>query len=54
MNAPVPQAPRWTAAELRRRRARSVAIGLALGFLVLMFYAVTIAKLGPQILVRPL
>jgi hypothetical protein len=38
----------------RRQRARSVAIGIALGFLVLLFYAVTIAKLGPQVLNRPL
>ena len=38
----------------RRRRARSLAIGLALGFLVLLFYVVTIAKLGPQVLNRPL
>lgn len=38
----------------RRQRARSVAIGLALGALVLMFYAVTIVKLGPGVLDRPL
>jgi hypothetical protein len=54
MNAPVPPAARLTEAELKRRRARSVAIALALGFLVLMFYVVTIAKLGPQVLNRPL
>ena len=41
-----------TPAELRRRRARSVAIALALGFLVLVFYAVTIAKMGPGIVNR--
>lgn len=46
--------PRFTEADLRRRRARSIAIGLALGFMVLLFYAVTIAKLGPQVLNRPL
>jgi hypothetical protein len=45
---------RLTPEETRRRRARSLAIGLALGFLVLLFYAVTIAKLGPQVLNRPL
>jgi threonine/homoserine/homoserine lactone efflux protein len=54
MAVPGPSGPRWTAEELKRRRSRSVAIGLALGFLVLMFYAVTIAKLGPQVLNRPL
>jgi hypothetical protein len=38
----------------RRRRARSIAIALALGALVALFYAVTIVKLGPGVLVRPL
>ena len=38
----------------RRRRARSIAIGLALGALVLLFYLVTIVKLGPGVLHRPL
>lgn len=43
-----------TPEEKRRRRARSIAIALALGFMVLLFYVVTIAKLGPQVLNRPL
>ena len=43
-----------TPVELKRQRARSIAIGLALGFMVLMFFAVTIAKMGPQVLNRPL
>jgi hypothetical protein len=47
-------APILTPAQERRRRNRSVAIGLALGFLVLLFYAVTLAKLGPQVLNRPM
>ncbi len=38
----------------RRRRARSIAIALALGTLVLLFYLVTVAKLGPGVLKRPL
>jgi hypothetical protein len=38
----------------RRRHARSVAIALALGALVLLFYVVTIVKLGPGVLQRPL
>jgi hypothetical protein len=54
MNAPLPPAARLTEAETKRRRARSIAIAVALGVLVLMFYAVTIAKLGPQVLNRPL
>lgn len=49
-----PQRHKLSPEEARRRRARSVAIGLALGFMVLLFYAVTIAKLGPQVLNRPL
>jgi cell division septal protein FtsQ len=46
--------PRITPEEARRRRARSIAIALALGFMVLLFYVVTIVKLGPQVLNRPL
>lgn len=38
----------------RRRRARSIAIGLVLGALALLFYVVTIVKLGPGVLNRPL
>ncbi|HEY7384996.1 MAG TPA: hypothetical protein VH743_15110 [Beijerinckiaceae bacterium] len=40
--------------DIRRRRSRSIAIALALGAFVVLFYLVTIAKLGPQILSRPL
>jgi hypothetical protein len=43
-----------TPEEQKRRRNRSIAIALALGALVLIFYVVTIAKLGPQALQRPL
>jgi hypothetical protein len=43
-----------TEEQKRRRRARSIAIALALGALVLLFYALTIAKLGPDVLRRPL
>ncbi len=43
-----------SAEEQRRRRTRSIAIGLALGGLVLLFYLVTIVKLGPGILNRAL
>jgi hypothetical protein len=43
-----------TEEQKRRRRARSLAIGLALGALVLLFYVVTIVKLGPGALNRPL
>ena len=50
--APVP--PDLSPEDQRRRRRRSLAIALVLGSLVVLFYAVTIAKLGPQVLQRPL
>jgi len=43
-----------TAEQRRRQRRRSLAIGLVLGSLVLLVYVVTIAKLGPGVLERPL
>ena len=43
-----------TPEQRRSRSHRNIAIGLAIGFLVLLFYAVTIAKLGPGVLARPL
>jgi hypothetical protein len=33
---------------LRRRRRRSIALGLALGFLVLLFYVLTFVKMSAQ------
>lgn len=35
---------------LRRQKGRSLAIGLGLGLLVLLFYAATIVRLGPNAL----
>ena len=43
-----------TAEQKRRRNARAIAIALSLGALVLLFYVVTIVKLGPAVLQRPL
>jgi len=43
-----------TADEARTRRKRSVAIALVLGCLVILFFVLTMAKLGPQVLNRPL
>lgn len=43
-----------TAEMRRRRRARSRAIALTLGGLVILFYLVTIVKMGPAILHRPM
>ena len=55
MSAREPIGPHGLSPEdLRRRRARSIAIAVALGVLVVLFYAVTLVKLGPQILNRPM
>ena len=43
-----------TEEQKRRRRARSIAIALVLGGLVLLFYIITIVRLGPNVLTRPL
>ena len=43
-----------TEEQKRRRRARSIAIALSLGVLVVLFYLVTIVKLGPAVMNRPL
>lgn len=40
--------------QARARRNRNVALGVALGALCLLFYAVTIVKFGPSVLGRPL
>jgi hypothetical protein len=50
-----PKAPlRLTPEEQKRRRKRSLALALTLGVLVLLFYVVTLAKLGPDVLQRPM
>ena len=48
MSVPVP--PIDEAA--RRRRRNSVALGLLLGFLVLLFYVLTIVKMGPGVITQ--
>jgi hypothetical protein len=42
-----------TEAQKRARRSRSIAIGLALFGLVVLFYVMTLVK-GPAVLIRPL
>jgi hypothetical protein len=42
-----------TERQQRARRARSIAIAVSLGVLVVLFYIVTLVK-GPGVLVRPL
>lgn len=49
-----PQHHGLTDEEARRRRRRSLAIAAVLFALVALFYALTVVKLGPQILSRPL
>ena len=43
-----------TEADRKRRRSRSIALAVTLALLVLLFYVVTIAKMGPEVLQRPL
>ena len=45
---------RLTPAQQKSRRARNIALGLAVGFLVVLFYAITVVKLGPGVFDRPL
>jgi len=42
-----------TEQQQRARRARSIAIAVSLGVLVVLFYVMTLVK-GPGVLVRPL
>jgi hypothetical protein len=42
-----------TEAQKKSRRQRSIAIALALGLLVVLFFAVTLVK-GPAVLIRPI
>ncbi|MBW3096936.1 hypothetical protein [Pseudohoeflea coraliihabitans] len=54
--APAPQAERTGLTEKQRkaRRSRSIALALALVGLVVLFYIVTIVKLGPGLFDRSL
>lgn len=45
---------RLTEEEQKRRRNRSVALGLVLGALVVLFFWVTVAKIGANIFKRPM
>ena len=52
MTAPLDD-PTLVAARQRNLRRRNLAVGLAIGFLAVLFYAIAIVKLGPEAL-RPL
>jgi hypothetical protein len=45
---------RLTDEQLRARRARSIAIALALGAFVIVIFVVTLVKLGGNVLTRPM
>ncbi len=51
-----PQKPQLTEEEqaLRRRRQRSIALALALGAFALIFYVLTVVRMGPALFDRPL
>lgn len=53
-NATPPQRVTLTPEQVRARRRRNVAIGVSIALLVVLFYVVTIAKLGPGVFNRPL
>ena len=50
---PEPDGIVLTEAQQKSRRQRSIAIALALGVLVVLFFAVTMVK-GPAVLIRPM
>jgi hypothetical protein len=49
-----PEIAKLTPEDLARQKSRSRALGLVLGALVILFFIVTIAKLGGNALNRPL
>ena len=44
---------RWTEEQLKRRRQRNLALAWVLGGLMLLFFVITIAKLGGNVASRP-
>ena len=51
--APSQPGRRLTPEEAKSRRARNIAIAIGIGFLIVLFYVVTIVKLGVGVVVRP-
>lgn len=43
-----------TEAQKKARRQRNIAIAVCLAVFVVLFYAATVVKLGPQVLSRPM
>jgi hypothetical protein len=49
-----PKGVTLTPEQARSRRLRNIAIGLVVGALALLFYAVTLVKFGPSVLKPPI
>ncbi len=47
MQAPTP--PQLTPQQIRNRRLRNIAIGTAIAALAILFYVITIVKVGPGV-----
>jgi hypothetical protein len=47
---PPQQGLRLTEQQIKNRRMRNIAIGLCMAFLVVLFYVITIIKVGPGFL----
>lgn len=43
-----------TEKQQKARRNRSIAIGIVLALLVVLFYAATVIKIGPEIMNKPM
>ena len=43
-----------TEAQKKARRSRSIALGVVLAALAVLFYVITVAKLGPNLFNRPM
>ncbi len=52
--AEITETVRMTDDQKKRQRNRSKAIAFALGALVVIFYAITIVKMGPGVINRPM
>lgn len=48
------QGVKLTPEQEKSRRARNIAIGLVIGLLVVIFYGVTIVRLGSNVFSRPM
>jgi len=49
-HAPAPEGVQLTPQQIRNRKLRNIAIGLSVGLLVVLFYVITIVKVGPAVL----